>query len=240
MFELLVCNTSGKDAGGGGGVEPVEDIFFLIDPKTQKLTTGNGFTGKITLSNGAFYDTNNLLDGGGVLNMPNANSSFLLKFDKILNLAVTDWTLEWSVKNLTDPGPGNTYSTLVMERLYNLDIAQLIHNGSSSISAAARNQMVLGNTGGMPSYANLGITRAQSIGVHKRYAMSCKANKITVFVDGLLNMTYTFYATAYGDRLAQLFLGSYASGYPTIPCHIGAVKLSKGAKYTANYTPIPF
>ena len=225
---------TGIQQGGGGS----SDGFFTLEDSDA--------TWSIVKSGGAVFQEVPSIDGRTLVLPANTRDYLNIVFDTPMNLKSNNWTLEWS--EINDVAPSGYFGELSIGTSVDGANGITVRYGDAGFG----NRMQFGGTlGTVDKCWSLPFTKAGLQGVLKRYAMVQNAGNISVFVDGVKRMlalgtstTYdraTFTSDNANTALSRIKIGSFASSYTTVGARRGPVRFNPTkAKYSANYTPVPF
>lgn len=226
--------------------EETGDVIFLYDPVTNTDLSGRGAV--TTLSGGAVADTNILINGQPTLNFPTVSAKQVVVFPADLNLAIGNWTLEWSfINNIAPAAYANEF--MMYSRTGGFGVGVYTRFGDSGFG----NRWNLSDPRGAgdPNLTQpLPYSKAMLVGLTTNVAMVSIAGLIKVYVNGVVQTmalgagsgTYnraTFAAQGM-DKIYQFVMGdANGSSVRAVPGNRGRIRLSNFARYTRNYTPGP-
>jgi hypothetical protein len=225
---------------GKSNVSPpvgVDNFFFFDGPTPPTLT--------LTLGGSAAFESTPTIDGK-TASFTTTADTLKVTFGTPLNLSTSDWTLEWSIINQAVPAAD-----------YAAELGLFPANGGVAGLQARYGSPGFGNRlqfGGrmaaLETCYSSQYTKSGLVGVLKRFALVSKNKSITLYVNGVrenfaLGTTNTYNTTAFGldtdmSAITNLLLGSNPLAGGSVLAKRGPVKLSMFAKYSANYTPVPF
>lgn len=235
MLELLLTAQNKPGPVGGNS-----DGFFTYEGFTEIPFT-------YTLASGVAFETTPSIDTatlGGQLGV-DGNARSFIKFNRMVDLASTDWTLEYS--SIID----NVASDYCGEIALSLDqttanYAMVARFGSPGFGN--RYQIATGGT--LTDVFSSIYTKAQMVNKLKRIAFVKTSAGIALYIDGVRQMMAISVGTSYTyanaipvsgrlNNVGVIVLGpSYSMQNAKI--RIGPVRLTASALYTADYTPVPF
>lgn len=232
MLESMLF--TGIQQGGGGS----SDGFFTLEDSDA--------TWSIVKSGGAVFQEVPSIDGRTLVLPANTRDYLNIVFDTPMNLKSNDWTLEWS--DINDGAPANYYGELSIGTAVDGSNGITVRYGDGGFG----HRMQFG--GPLNTFENcwsIPFSKSALQGVLRRYAMVQNAGNISVFVDGVKQMLAlgvsnvydraTFTSSNPNTALTHIKIGSFSSTYPTMPARRGPVRFNPTkAKYSANYTPVPF
>lgn len=225
--------------------EDTGDVIFLYDPVTNTDLIGGPAVS--TLSGGAIADSTILINNQPTLKFPTTNAKHVITWPTDLNLAIGNWTLEWSFINDSTPAA------------YGNDLVMYSRSGGSGVGVYMR----FGNTGFGNRYfmsdprgavdqtltQPLPIANSSLTGVTTNIALVSIQGVIRIYVNGVAQMMALGVSTntydrpsmiAQGmDKIYSIGLGWAVSAVPAVPGHRGRIRLSNFARYRRSYTPGP-
>jgi len=220
--------------GGDGST----DGFFTME--------GSDAAWSISRTAGAVFEEVPSIDGKTLVLPLNTRDCLSIIFAVPMNLKSNNWTLEWS--EINDGAPSGYFGELSIGTSADGSNGITVRYGDGGFG----DRMQFG--GPLDSFANcwsIGFSKTALRGVLKRYALVQNAGAISVFVNGVKQMLAlgvsnvydkpTFTSSNPNTALTHIKIGSFQSNYPTMPARRGPVRFNPTvAKYSANYTPVPF
>lgn len=232
MIELLPFTAKGASAN------QAEGFFFYDGPGTQVITINKGGS--------AAYETTPSIDGKTLV-LSALTDRVVITLGTPINMAASDWTLEWSTINQTAEVAGYA-SELMLHTTPPEDSAVLIARyGDGGFG----NRLQFG--GRMATLATcyaVARTKANMVGVLRRFALVQKNGNISLFTNGVkenfaagTSNTYdipTWVNDATIQTLRRIVLGDWINGGSgAVPAKRGPMRLTMRALYEADYTPQP-
>jgi len=213
--------------------EIVQPPWMLFDINQLADLAGSGAT---AIPTNTAKDETYLIDGEPSLRI-NAGGGLRIVFGSVFDSSIPEWTLEWSSRlNATS----TTYSNLLY--VSNATTVAFINRTSDQgygyrIQNAPNSGVVQGDVWNFP------FGSAAKLGVLTRYAAVKKNGVITMYVDGVATLMANGTTNVYTS--ASLPAGAGVTNCDRIEIgglaqNISHVRLSKYARYSANYTPKPF
>lgn len=223
----------------------VGTTLFLYDPATNKdLVTG---TTCGVLRSGTTVDSTILIDGNSTIKSTTGTHGATITFPTPLDLgSLAEWTIEW---NSLPNSIGYGYSTELM-----LNWPAGPYMGCRWADGGFGNRLQF--SGGGTGFSNVATiwrtpeTNVQAANKLARYAMVLADGKISVYKNGIkqsmnngttnaITQDYFVKATI-PQPLTTMSIGWLNSTFISWQGNFGRVRISAGARYLANYTPVPF
>jgi hypothetical protein len=216
--------------------EDTGNVLFLFDPETG--TDLMGSTPTVAYTNSAGPDAF-AIRGKPTYALPNTNAGLTITLATPLNLQGKNWTLEWSTYNT------GAFSAYAWELgLVNASAGIQARYGNSGFGSRLQ---VGTNFRTVGAAWNPPVSNASTLNVLKEYALVCKNNAISMFVDGkkqkFANGTGSVYNTdsfAPADDLSgltRIIAGFQGSTVPAVISKHGRIRISDFARYTRDYEP---
>lgn len=175
--------------------------------------------------------------------LPNGTTDGIdIIFDTPINLAATDWTLEWTSQNLGTGGTG-----------YFAEIALLAAPDTQGVEARygdngfGHRLQFGGLVNGTSNVWSVSSNKTTLNGVLKKYAMVKQGSNIAVYIDGIRQNLAVGTGADYSipsfpidtniSAIKYVRVGSTAYGGAALAAKRANVRLSLYARYTGNYTP---
>lgn len=220
--------------------------LFLYDPGTNKDLISDTIVGALKAN--TTVDTSVLIDGRSTIKFAAAASSGVtITLPTAINLdTLPAWTVEWVSRPTSFPT--DYANELFLDTL--TGITNVIGCRWSNLGYGNRLQFNMSN------WANSFIWRppvakADVVNTIVRWAMVYQNNQVAIYKDGVRQMLANGTSTSTGTQnyidktmafptVARIHLGYYNGTNQSFLGNIGRIRISDGARYTANYTPIPF
>lgn len=232
MIELM------NIGGSKQGTPPVTvENFFFFEGNTQPVIG-------IALGGAAAFETTPSIDGKSAIFTTDPDR-ITITFDTPVNLRDSDWTLEWSINN-----------TAVPVADYAGELLFTPSNGATGLQArygspGFGNRLQFGGTMATleTCYSSL-YTKGGLVGVLTRLALVQSNKNIFLFVNGVRQNfavgTSNVYNVPYFQTgtdisaITKFMFGNTPVGGGAVRSKHGPIRLSMRARYTADYTPVPF
>lgn len=218
--------------------------IFLYDPETNTdLVTG---TVCGVLRTGTTVDSAVLIDGHKTIKNATSTHGVAITFPKPIDLgSLPEWTIEWSTRPTS---VGYDYGT---EMLLNWPSGPFVGARWTDGGFGYRLQFSGGDGfGNAATVWRIPQTNTTIINKLNKFAMVLKDGKISVYLNGVKqtmnNGTSNAVAQDYFAKLGAwqpltvMNIGWTNGTYVGWLGNYGRIRISKGARYTANYTPDPF
>lgn len=235
MLELLLTAQNKPGPVGGNS-----DGFFTYEGFTEIPFT-------YTLASGVAFETTPSIDTatlGGQLGV-DATSRTCINLGRQIDLAATDWTLEYSsiIDNVASEYCGEL---ALLSSISATDYAFVSRFGSAGFG----NRLQVATANSLANVFSTSFTKSQLVSKLKRIAYVKTSSGIAVYVDGVRQKlavstgnTYTYdysnYVTSTLSNIGVIVLGPSPS-MNSAKIRIGPVRLTASALYSGDYTPVPF
>lgn len=232
MIELLSIG------GGKQGTSPITvDGFFFFEGSTQPVIS-------IAMAGAAAFEPTPTIDGKSAIFTTDPDK-ITISFDTPLNLRDSDWTLEWSIINQAVPATD-----------YAGEILLTPNNGATGLQArygspGFGNRLQFGGVMATLETCYSSIHTKQSlVSVLARLALVQSNKSIFLYYNGVrqnfavgtghvYNLT-NFQTGTDLSAITKFIFGANAVGGAAVRSKHGPIRLSMRARYTADYTPVPF
>nr|DAF93763.1 MAG TPA: hypothetical protein [Myoviridae sp. ctshb19] len=204
---------------------PIPGAFFVTDP---------GITYTITSSAGVEIEETPSI-GDATLILPSSTTDGVdIIFDQALNLAATDWTLQWSSENTTSGGGSYFAEIALLPAASNLGVVARYGDGGYG------NRLQFGGQLSTTTNVwNAPFTKTTLVSVLKRYRLVKQGTTITLYVDDVKQLLAVGTGSTYNVQaftidtditaIKKIRLGATPSGGSTMPAKRGPVQFNLSA-----------